>query len=133
MDQISLFNQPEAHIEKVLHALYRLRIHVLRDEWALHEQIKLQLENVGISYKYEYKLGSRNRIDFLTSGGIGIEAKKGKPNTRTVIAQLDRYAEFEKITTLILVVERYMDLPQYVNGKPCFSIGLNKLWGIASK
>jgi hypothetical protein len=69
----------------------------------------------------------------LTDFGVGIEAKKGKPNERQVLRQLQRYAGFKQVTGLILVIERYMDLPEEINGKPVRSIGLNKLWGIASK
>lgn len=50
-----------------------------------------------------------------------------------MLKQLERYSQFDSVTGLILVIERYMDLPKKINGKPVRSIGLRKLWGIASR
>ena len=120
-------------MERVIAALHRIRSHVIISEYALHELIARELVKEGILYRREVPLGPRNRIDFLTESGVGIEAKKGKPNERQVFNQLERYADFETVSGLILVIERYMDLPEEINGKPVRSIGLRKLWGIASK
>lgn len=120
-------------MERVIAALKRIRAQVIIDEYKLHQMITKELAKEGISFKSEFLLGSRNRIDFLTISGIGIEAKKGKPNELQVFNQLTRYAQFEQVKGLILVIERYMDLPDEINGKPVISIGLRKLWGIASK
>lgn len=117
----------------VLKALRKIRSHVLIDEYKLHQLISKELYAEGISFRNEVLLGPRNRIDFLTDSGIGIEAKKGKPNELSVLKQLERYATFDQVKGLILVIERYMDLPEQINGKPVVSIGLRKLWGIASK
>ena len=120
-------------MENIIKSLRNIRAQVIIDEFKLHKLIKVQLDNAGISHQSEFLLGSRNRIDFLTLTGIGIEAKKGKPNELQVLNQLSRYAEFEQVKGLILVIERYMDLPDEINGKPVRSIGLRKLWGISSK
>lgn len=120
-------------MDKVIAALKRIRTQVVIDEYKLHQSISKVLDLEGISYQREFLLGPRNRIDFLVDSGIGIEAKKGKPNEQQVLKQLARYTEFEQIKGLILVIERYMDLPEEINGKPVVSIGLRKLWGIASK
>lgn len=84
-----------------------------------------------MSYRREYSLGPGRRIDFLV-GAIGVEIKKGKPNPGSVIAQLTRYAESPEVGGLILVIERYMDLPGDIGGKPCISLGLRKQWGVAT-
>ncbi|MNW55033.1 hypothetical protein D3C74_326700 [compost metagenome] len=120
-------------MEQVVTAIKRIRCHVITDEYKLHELIEQQLTAEGISFQHEVPLAPRNRIDFLTSDGIGIEAKKGKPNERRVYEQLERYAGIDDVKGLILVIERYMDLPETINGKPVVSIGLRKLWGISSK
>ncbi|KIL35141.1 hypothetical protein SD71_16045 [Cohnella kolymensis] len=120
-------------MDRVVTALKRIRSHVIISEYKLHEIIARELAKEGISFKSEVPLGPRNRIDFLTDNGIGIEAKKGKPNELQVLKQLERYAQFESVNGLILVIERYMDLPEEINGKPVLSIGLRKLWGIVSK
>jgi hypothetical protein len=120
-------------MEAVMQALKRIRTPVILDEFKLHRMIKLELGADGIDFHYEYKLAPRNRIDFLTiSAGIGIEVKKGKPNEQQVWNQLERYLKFDEVKGLILVIERYMDLPEEINGKPVRSIGLRKLWGIAN-
>ncbi|MFB5761139.1 hypothetical protein [Paenibacillus medicaginis] len=120
-------------MEHVIAAIKRIRSHLIIDEYKLHNMIAEQLTAAGISYSHEVPLAPRNRIDFLTTDGIGIEAKKGKPNERSVYNQLERYAGFDEVKGLILVIERYMDLPETINGKPVASIGLRKLWGISSK
>lgn len=120
-------------MEQVINALKKIRCHVITDEYKLHKLIANELMAAGISFSHEVPLAPRNRIDFLTAGGIGIEAKKGKPNELSVYRQLERYVSFEEVKGLILVIERYMDLPEIINGKPVLSIGLRKLWGISSK
>lgn len=117
----------------VVVTIKRIRSHVITDEYKLHDLIAKELLGAGISYQHEVLLAPRNRIDFLTVSGIGIEAKKGKPNEAQVYRQLERYASFDDVKGLILVIERYMDLPETINGKPVVSIGLRKLWGISSK
>ena len=116
---------------KTLKALQLIRVNLVRDEFLLQNIIAKALDNAEITYSKEHKLAPRNRIDFLVDGGIGIEVKKGKPYTRQVIGQLERYTAFPEITAIILVVERNLDMPKEINGKKCYSFGLNKLWGIA--
>ena len=119
-------------MEAVLNALRRIRTPIINDEFKLHQMIKIELGKDNIEFLHEYRLAPRNRIDFLTiATGIGIEVKKGKPNEQSVYAQLERYAQFEPVLGLILVIERYMDLPEEINGKPVRSIGLRKLYGVA--
>lgn len=108
-----------------------LRINPVDEEFNLQNEIKQQLDLAGIKYKKEYILGPRNRVDFLVDGGIAIEVKKGKPNKKQVIEQLKRYAGFQEVRGIIVVVEKNLDIPKRINDKPCISFGLNKLWGIA--
>lgn len=120
------------HMNLTISAMKRIRTPLIREELTFHSLIKIELLASHIGYEHEVKLASRNRIDFLTEHGIGIEVKKGKPNELQVLKQLSRYATFPEVKGIILVIERYMDLPNELNGKPCISIGLNKLWGIAN-
>ncbi|HBV97421.1 MAG: hypothetical protein JL50_08385 [Peptococcaceae bacterium BICA1-7] len=126
-----MFIELNYSIEQVLTALQTIRVNLIRDEYVLHDIITETLFNAGITHEKEYRLAPRNRIDFFIPGGIGIEVKKGKPYTRQVIEQLERYTSFPEIKAIILVVERNLDIPKEINGKKCFSFGLNKLWGIA--
>ncbi|TCL39994.1 hypothetical protein EV210_101194 [Anaerospora hongkongensis] len=122
----------EQRLEEVIAAVTRIRIPKIIEEYQLQDMINVALKEQGLTCKKEYRLGPRNRIDFLCNGGIGIEVKKGKPNSTSILKQLERYAMHEQIEAIILVIERNIAyLPSEINGKPCRSIGLNKLWGIA--
>jgi len=118
-------------MERTMAAIRTVRIGVVAEEFEIHRAIAAALEAAGIAFHHEYKLGPRCRIDFLTTDGIGIEVKKGKPYSVAVEQQLERYARFDAVTGIILVIERYQDVPTTIAGKPCRSIGLRKLWGIA--
>lgn len=131
MDSLSKIEENNTTIEEVIEAIKKIRISVIKEEFDLHKHIKETLNLNNISFHYEYKLGPHRRIDFLTSNGVGIEAKKGKPNYTQTIKQLEKYAQSEEVKVIILVIERYMDLPSEIYGKPCYSIGLNRLWGIS--
>jgi hypothetical protein len=119
-------------MNEIIDILKTLRINPINEEYDLQAEIEKLLINVGIHYERECQLGPRNRVDFLTfENGIAIEVKKGKPNKAQVIKQLRRYAEFDRVKGIILVIEKNQDVPKELNGKPCVSVGLNKLWGIA--
>lgn len=115
----------------ILKALSSIRTAVIDDEYDLHQTIAEHLAAAAISFDREYRLGPRNRIDFFIPGGTGIEVKKGKPARAQVIEQLDRYTRFTEIQTVIFVIERSLDIPDELNGKPCICFPLNRLWGVA--
>lgn len=107
--------------------LKNLRVHMVTEEFIIHERIKSLFEEHGIDFRHEVSIGKGNRIDFIVDG-IGVEVKKGKPNRNSVLKQLSRYAESDEIDGLILVIERSMDIPEQLNGKECRVVALNKLW-----
>lgn len=133
MTGASVSEQPIHTVVEVMTALQELRISKIVDEYTLQQKLKEQLDAIGIAYQKEYRLGPRCRLDFLVAGGIAIEVKRGraKPNRSQVAAQLARYATFEEVRAIVLVVDRNVHVPAQVNGKPCFAFGLHKLWGIA--
>jgi hypothetical protein len=88
------------------------------------------LDGSGLGYTHEYKLGPRNRIDFLV-GRIGIEVKKGRPASSRLVGQLRRYLESDALDGMIVVTQRVTALPATINGKPVKLITLNRLWGVA--
>lgn len=118
---------------QVTRALSTLRIGVIRDEYALQEQIGSSLTEAGVTYRKEYQLGKGMRVDFLTSGGVAIEVKKGKPNRAMLEGQIDRYAKAIEVAAVYVVIETGLQFPftRTGNGKPCRVIGLNRLWGVA--
>jgi len=118
-------------MRSVIQALSDIRISVVSEESELQEQVAAYLCHAGVPFMKEYRLGSHSRIDFMLPGGVGIEVKKGKPSKRQVLAQLERYARFEEVRALVFVIERCLDVPRQIAGKPCVCIALNKLWGVA--
>jgi predicted AAA+ superfamily ATPase len=119
-------------MQELINILKTLRINPINEEYDLQAEIEKLLIDAEIHYERECKLGPRNRVDFLTfKNEIAIEVKKGKPNKSQIIRQLQRYAEFDRVKGIILVIEKNMDVPKVISGKPCVSLGLNKLWGIA--
>jgi hypothetical protein len=118
--------------ESVIRAISRIRAYPVTTEAEIYAMIARELDAEKMHYAREVKLGPRNRIDFIVAGRIGIETKKGKPNSKDVAAQIERYCVSPMIGELILVVER--NVFQHVvsaSGKPVHYIALNKLWGIA--
>lgn len=115
-------------MENIIEKLKSIRVHVVKEEVYIHNKIKEVLDMNGIGYTYEKHLGKGNRIDFLLDNGVGIEVKKGKPNLKQVEKQVTRYLEFEEVNSIIVVIERSIDLPEKINGKICNVVGLNQLW-----
>ena len=118
-------------IDQILAALRALRLHPVEYEHQLVQEIAGALSGSGIAFRREVKIGPRCRIDFV-AGRIGIEVKKGKPNSVSVARQIDRYCEYDQIDALILVVERAV--PDHIlesNGKVVYWVELSSQWGIA--
>lgn len=95
------------------------------DEFRLHEDLAAHLTRNEIGFEREVRLSPGNRIDFLCAGGVGIECK-ARARKREVYRQLERYAEEDAITALILVTATAMGLPRESNGKPLFYIPLGR-------
>lgn len=117
-------------LETVYQALQHLRCPFVPREDMLHEAVAECLRNEGISFVHEAKLDSHCRIDFLVED-IGIEIKKGRPNTKILSSQLRRYASCEAIKALIVIAPYSVKLPTGIYGKPVYCINLNVLWGVA--
>ncbi len=82
------------------------------------------------AYQHEYRLAPRRRIDFFVDG-VGVEIKKGRPNARELLLQVQRYLEADALKEIIVVTQKDTPLPARVNGKRVTSISLNRLWGVA--
>ncbi len=123
----------ETAIEQVAAAIRTIRVGRVDLEADMYPLIDAALRRAGIWVDREVRLGRRSRVDFLTHHTrIAIEAKKGKPNSRKVLEQLERYAKYVGVQGVVLVVERCVFVPPAtVLGKPCRYIGLHKLHGVA--
>ena len=119
-----------AAMQMILSALAALRVPLQQGEYDMHRLVMQALEAAGLPAAHEVMLAPRCRID-LMFGGIGIEIKRGRPESAWIRAQLTRYAACEQVKGLILVTERTVALPRSLCGKPVRVVCLNRLWGIA--
>lgn len=115
----------------ILHALRSIRAPIQQGEYDLHTLVRASLADAGIPCAHEVPLAPRCRIDLVCPGGIGIEIKRGQPDRKRIVMQLTRYAACEQISSLILVTERTVAVPNTIHGKPVSCVCLNRLWGIA--
>ncbi len=116
--------------ERIAEAISTLRAPLQQGEYDLHRLVMDALDASGIPYEHEVRLAPRCRID-LMCGGVGIEIKRGKPETARVLRQLHKYAACPQVDALIVVTEKTLPIPRSMNGKPVRMICLNRLWGIA--
>jgi len=125
--------QKERHrLEATVQALKTLRVGKIIEEYDLQDKIAQALLRASISFKKEYRLGPGSRVDFLTGSGVAIEVKKGKPNRAKLVEQIKKYARYDEVKAVIIVVETSLRIPILDSGgKPCTVMGLQKLWGIA--
>jgi hypothetical protein len=120
----------ERELRRVADALASVRMPAQPEEYDIHAAVADALAAAGLAYVHEYRLGPRNRIDFLV-GRIGIEVKKGRPASSRLVGQLRRYLESDALDGMIVVTLRVTALPATINGKPVKLITLNRLWGVA--
>lgn len=117
-------------IKTIEMALGHIRMPAVQGEYDLHEDVKQALEQAGVSYVHEAKLGPGCRIDFLC-GSIGIEVKKGKVQSSRLRTQVEKYLAFEEVHAMIVVTGWTADLPGSIAGKPVRVFGVRRLWGVA--
>ena len=124
---------PAPTLDRVASMLRRIRLPVAIHEVDLHARVAAQLRNGGVPFEPEYRLGPRERIDFLTDGGVGIECKRGHPNGPALLRQLERYAAHREVRALLVVLpwKKHVSVPDEIGGKPVMTLSLNELWGVA--
>jgi len=96
------------------------------DEEELQCCISEALFKYGVEHQREVRLNDRDRIDFLTTAGVGIEVKtKGSPTQ--IARQLSRYTESEQVKELLLITTKATHrarLPDELHGKPLYVLTL---------
>ena len=120
----------ERELRRVSDALALVRMPAQPEEYDIHAAVADALAAAGLAYVHEYRLGPRNRIDFLV-GRVGIEVKKGRPATSDLTRQLRRYLTADALDGLIVVTQRVTAVPGVICGKPVMLVSLNRLWGVA--
>lgn len=116
--------------ETVLLALRAMRPPFALYEADIHRLVGQRLQETGFAYQHEAKLGTGCRIDYLV-GDVGVEIKRGKPRAATLVTQLMRYAQSERIGSLVVISWQSVTLPKTIGGKPVFPLALSLLWGVS--
>ncbi|HMI94453.1 MAG TPA: hypothetical protein VK509_23935 [Polyangiales bacterium] len=88
-------------------------------EERLQAGIAQALAAEGLQLEREVVLAPGSRIDFLSADGIGIEVKIEGTET-SVLRQLMRYAEIDRVRELVLFTTRskHLAMPATLRGKP---------------
>ncbi len=95
-------------------------------ECRLHAAIAAALDRSGLAYEQEVVLSAKDRIDFLV-GDVGLEAKIAGGRL-AVWRQLERYAEHERIGSLVLVAAIAMPPVAEIKGKPFTHLSVGATW-----
>jgi len=79
----------------------------------------------GVTFEREHRLSGADRIDFLISGGLGIEVKIDGA-TNALLRQVHRYVQHDAIKALVVVVSRtrLAGLPTEIGRKPIVAVSL---------
>lgn len=112
-------------IEDVLCVLRGFRFS-LNDEKALQVEMDEQLLAAGLPAEREVRLGPKDVIDFVVRD-IGVEVKI-KGARRAIYLQVERYAQHERLKTLVLATNVSMGFPSEINGKPVHLVNLGRAW-----
>lgn len=115
---------------RILSALSAMRVDAQIEEYEIHALIERTLSDAGISCQHEFRLSPGRRIDFMC-GSVGIEVKKGRPQSAALRRQLEKYMADDRIDELIVVLQKPCFLPVLILGKPVHVLCLNRLWGVA--
>ena len=116
--------------DTVLKALREIRLPYAMYETEIHRYVRQALEQQHISFIHEAKLSKGCRIDYL-AGNVGIEIKKGKPNAKQLLLQLERYLRQDMLESMIVVSWFSVKIPAEIAGKRAELIVLSQLWGIS--
>ncbi len=117
-------------VHQVLEILGGHRFNLNR-EGATQEEIGSVLrQNLGADLvAREHHLGPGDIPDFLIAGQIVVEVKlKNHNQPRRVFAQLERYAAYPDVKTIVLATNLSMGLPPTICGKPAFIVLLGAAW-----
>jgi hypothetical protein len=99
---------------KVLLAAYRIDC---TNELTLQDGIARILIEHAVPFEREYRLGARDRVDFLV-GDVALECKVGG-SVSALIRQLHRYAQAPAVGELLVVTPRikHNKMPAWLNAK----------------
>ena len=120
----------EQELKRLINILEQIKVGFLPQETQIHSIIAESLVNNGIEFQHEYRLSSDSRIDFL-SGNIGIEVKKSTVKDKDLLKQLKKYSQSNKISKIILVTTKSVNIPSFINNKQIYIVNLYRNWSIS--
>jgi len=125
--------QDTSLLDAVVDVVSGLKLPPVRLEKDVVQAIREALLSAEIAFEEEVTIAPRCRVDFLVGGGVAVEVKKGKPNTRRVNEQVARYASCDMVAGVVLVSERGLfDHLDEAHGKPVRYVALSKNWGLTT-
>lgn len=95
----------------------------LGHEKLLQEDIEALFRENNVDFKREYVLGPGERVDFLVDGRIAVELKIKFPPRKT-LRQIQRYATYDIVESIMLVSASAVSMPAMWNEKPVYVINL---------
>lgn len=116
--------------QKILELLSNYKFLELNNEKILQNEINDVFKKNNLNFKKEFFLSKESIIDFLLSDNnknIGVELKT-KGNAKQIYKQLERYCEFDEINSIILISNKFMGLPNNINGKDLYFLNLGVNW-----
>lgn len=98
------------------------------DEFELQDALASVFAEEGMPAEREALMSGKERIDFLLEEGVGIEVKI-KGSLTDVTRQLARYADCDRVSSLILVTTRqaHRAVPTEIRDKPIRVVYLSPL------
>lgn len=100
----------------------------LSSEKAAQADIEKALTAAGVVHRREVRLSTADVPDFLLADGAVIEVKVKGARKTDIFRQLQRYADHDAVSALLLVTNITMGLPPEINSKPVFFASLGRGW-----
>lgn len=76
-----------------------------KSEKELEDQVVTRLDKLGVPFQRQVIMSKEDRFDLLVSDGIVIEIKVGG-SAGELLRQVERYAQYESVTHIIVVTTR---------------------------
>lgn len=112
-------------IEQIFAAMRGIRF-PLKNEKVLQAALSEQFTVAGIEHEREVRLSGADIVDFMF-GEIASEVKVQGSKIQ-IYRQLERYAEHDRVSSLILITNVPMGLPAVIKGKPAYLFNLSRAW-----
>lgn len=111
---------------KAVAGFIRTGAYRMAQESLLQEDLEKHFRAGCIPYEREFKFSTTERVDFFVDGHIAVELKI-KGSRRGILRQMQRYADVERVDSLILMTSAAMGMPATLSGKPVYVVQLGRM------